>query len=95
MLKLSEVKTILKYFNGKLKLRKESSGYRHYIEPSNGKMLDIRCGSLVEVKLGNQWIQGRYECSLTDQNTRVRLHDDDGGCIIIPLESKVRKPINV
>jgi len=87
------VKTILRYFNGELKLRKEPSGYRHYIVNENRKTLDVCCGSLIEVKLGNQWIVGSYECSLTDQDTMVRLHDGEGGFVIVPLYSAVRKPI--
>lgn len=82
---------MLKYHTGRLNLRKESGGYRHYITNEKGNAEEIRCGNFIEVKLGDQWIQGRYECSLTERDTAARLYDEEGEHIVIPLGSTVRK----
>lgn len=64
---------------GILRVKKDSGGYRHYIELESGEHEDISCGHGLEVQLGvcvpdgesekmvpAAWISGRYEAHLME-----------------------------
>lgn len=72
---------------GILKLKKDSGGFRHYIELPDGRQKDIHCGRILEIQLGkwveipngeklvpDQWLTGRYEADLCSDKPTAYLY---------------------
>lgn len=71
---------------GKLKIKVNDGGNRHYIALPDGSHDDIRCGSMIDVQLGkwvedgdgeklvpSGWLRGRYESDLISEHPKARL----------------------
>lgn len=76
---------------GKLVLRKEDSGLRHFIESDDGSITPIFAGTILEYLSNDVWISGRYEWSFKEDRD-AELYDSQGCriCTIINGE-KVRQ----
>lgn len=73
------------YIVGEIYLRKELGGYRHYLNEEA-----IHCGAGIEVKFGDGWIAGRYECSLSADDTRIKVYSSRYESFVIGEGSVVR-----
>jgi len=71
-----------------LVLELESGGCRHYVDGS-----PVHCGTQLQMQLGGQWINVRYEASLGSdpENVRVMLYAI-GGRIIPESDALFRWP---
>lgn len=72
---------------GVLKLKRDSGGWRHYVDAGGGRCRDLHCGCPLEVQLGEwvqddegevlrpkAWLAGRYEADLAGDAPEAYLH---------------------
>jgi hypothetical protein len=79
------------YIEGPIKLIKDEQGLRHYIDDPVRGLVPVYCGTQLKVIYNNGLIEGRYESSLTESDSAVKLYDPSGAYIIIPEGSIVIK----